>query len=237
MFTKQHSVRLSISIMAVLLLSATFPALAAVVFTEYFFSYTAGNCLPDGTAFGPWTVVFAGFGCVKIESDGINQWLHAVPKVPNGGNTHSSLIVGPSFSSITASSTFTYDVNVHTISQNRTGRKAPRPWEVGWVVWHYADNDHFYYFIPKTNGWELGKRDPVYTGGQRFLATGTSPTFPIGVPYAVHITQDSSNTITASVNGQLLTTFTDMERPYQSGKIGLYTEDAHVHFDNITVSQ
>ena len=230
-----HTVRIWLA--GALLLGAAVPALAIVVFSDDFSSYSAGSCLPDGTAFGPWTVVFAGFGCVKIESDGANQWLHAVPKVPNGGNTHSSLVVGPSFSSFIASSTFTYDLNVHTVSQNRTGRKAPRPWEVGWVVWHYTDNDHFYYFIPKTNGWELGKRDPAYTGGQRFLATGTSPQFPIGVPYAVRITQDAANTMTASVNGQLLTTFTDMERPYTAGKIGAYTEDAHVHFDDVVVNQ
>lgn len=229
--------KMRLFIIMAFLISAAFSAVAVTVFADDFSSYGAGNCLPDGMAFGPWTVVFAGFGCVKIESDGINQWLHAVPKVPNGGNTHSSLVVGPSFSSAIASSTFAYDVNVRTVSQNRTGRKTPRPWEVGWVVWHYTDNDHFYYFIPKTNGWELGKRDPAYTGGQRFLATGTSPKFPIGIPYAVHITQDAGNTMTASVNGQTLVTFTDTERPYIAGKIGLYTEDAHVHFDDVVVSQ
>ena len=234
--TKKDMFNSKYIIIPVLFLSIALPALATEVFTDNFLSYPAGDCLPDGTAFGPWTVVFAGFGCVKIETDGTNNWLHAVPKVPKGGNTHSSLIVGPSFSS--ASGTFAYDVNVETISQTRAGgRKAPRAWEVGWVVWNYTDNDHFYYFIPKTNGWELGKRDPAYTGGQRFLATGTSPVFPIGVPYSVHITQDGSNTITASVNGVLLTTFTDIERPYTSGKIGLYTEDAHVHFDDVVVTQ
>lgn len=236
MFNTIHSMR-SLIVGAILLIVAV-PAFAATVFSDNFSSYPAGNCVPDGTTFGPWTVVFAGFGCVKIEGDGINQWLHAVPKVPKGGNTHSALIVGPSFSSATTSGTFTYDVNVHTIDQTRAGsRKAPRPWEVGWVVWHYTDNDHFYYFIPKTNGWELGKRDPAYTGGQRFLATGSSPTFPIGQQYAVRITQDATNTMTASVNGQLLTTFTDTERPYTGGKVGLYTEDAHVHFDDVVVSQ
>ena len=229
-----------VGVSAVVFVMSIMSVQGAQVFFDDFSSYPAGNCLPDGTSFGPWTVVFAGFGCVKIETDGVNQWLHAVPKVPTGGNTHSALIVGPSFSSATstASSTLTYDVNVKTIDQTRAGgRKAPRPWEVGWVVWHYTDNDHFYYFIPKTNGWELGKRDPAYIGGQRFLATGTSPTFPIGQQYAVHITQDASNTMTASVNGVLLTTFTDFERPYTSGKIGLYTEDAHVHFDDVSVSQ
>lgn len=205
----------------------------AAQFFESFSGYIVATCFPDGTSFGPWTVVFAGFGCVRIESDGLNSWLHAVPKVPKGGNTHSALITGPSFSGA-----LTYDVRLITIEQTRQGgRKAPRPWEVGWVAWNYTDNDHFYYFIAKPNGWELGKRDPAYTGGQRFLSTGTSPTFPIGQQYSVRITQDATNTMSASVNGQLLTTFTDTERPYTSGKIGLYTEDAHVHFDDVLVTQ
>jgi len=203
----------------------------AAQFFESFSGYIADTCFSDGTSFGPWTVVFAGFGCVKVESDGVNSWLHAVPKAPKGGNTHSALTVGPEFSDA-----ITYGVNINTVGQTRTKMK-PRSWEVGWVVWNYTDNDHFYYFIPKTNGWELGKRDPAYTGGQRFLSTGTSPTFPIGQSYSVRITQNATNTMSASVNGQLLTTFTDTERPYTSGKIGLYTEDAHVHFDDIFVTQ
>jgi hypothetical protein len=42
--------------------------------------------------------------------------------------------------------------------------------------------------------------------------------------------------ITLAVDGKVLTTFTDMERPYLSGKFGFYTEDAKVAFDNVTGS-
>ena len=217
---------------AVVALAVAVGVAAVIQFSDDFSSYVQNVCFPDGASFGSWTVVFAGFGCVEVESDGVNAWLHSQPKAPKGGNTHSALVAGPLFSS--ATTTLTYDVKVHTIQQLRT-KMNPRPWEVGWVVWHYTDNDHFYYFIAKTNGWELGKRDPAYKGGQRFLATGTSPTFPIGQQYAMRIIQDSTNTMTASVNGQLLVTFTDIERPYTGGKIGLYTEDAHVHFDDVFV--
>jgi len=37
------------------------------------------------------------------------------------------------------------------------------------------------------------------------------------------------------VNNTLLTTFTDLETPYLSGSIGLYTEDADVRFDSVRV--
>ena len=40
-------------------------------------------------------------------------------------------------------------------------------------------------------------------------------------------------TIAARIDGEQVTTFTDEERPYLSGKIGFYTEDARVGFDNI----
>jgi hypothetical protein len=125
-------------------------------------------------------------------------------------------------------------VSATTVRQLRMG-SAPQPWEVAWVLWHYADNSHFYYFIPKPNGWELGKADPAYPGAQRFLATGTSPAFPIGSWYRVGIIQ-SGQTIQVSVNGAVVTTFTDRERPYSSGRVGLYTEDAEAYFDNVSVT-
>ncbi|HEY2231990.1 MAG TPA: family 16 glycoside hydrolase [Candidatus Angelobacter sp.] len=124
-------------------------------------------------------------------------------------------------------------MSLNTVAQLRQG-SAPNPWEVGWVLWHYTDNTHFYYFAPKTNGWELGKEDPAYSGSQRFLATGSSPTFSIGSWHNITIMQTAQNTITVYADGNLITTFTDTERPYTSGRIGLYDEDAHVEFQNVS---
>ena len=42
-------------------------------------------------------------------------------------------------------------------------------------------------------------------------------------------------TIDVFVNGARVVTYTDTERPYALGKIGIYNEDAHVLFDNVTV--
>ena len=38
------------------------------------------------------------------------------------------------------------------------------------------------------------------------------------------------------MNNLLITTFTDEEHPYTSGRVGLYSEDAEVYFDNVSVS-
>ena len=39
-----------------------------------------------------------------------------------------------------------------------------------------------------------------------------------------------------SVNGVLLTRFTDSERTYTSGRVGLYTEDAESYFDDVSLT-
>ncbi len=107
-----------------------------------------------------------------------------------------------------------------------------------------------------SRGWELGKLDQALfaredDGGQRYLATGTNPAFPVGEDWRnVAITQKGA-TITVEVDGEVLTTFTDgpgseglgpwsdylEQEVYNSGTIGLYTEDAHVQFKDVSVTQ
>ena len=67
-----------------------------------------------------------------------------------------------------------------------------------------------------------------------FLATGASPRFPAGAWYRVRVVQTGA-TIQVLVDDRVVTTFTDEERPYSSGQVGLYSEDAEVHFDNVAV--
>ena len=38
------------------------------------------------------------------------------------------------------------------------------------------------------------------------------------------------------MNNLPITTFTDEEHPYSSGRVGLYSEDAEAYFDNVLVS-
>jgi hypothetical protein len=147
--------------------------------------------------------------------------------LPN--ETHAALVVSQA-----AFADVRFAAGVQTVQQLRTG-SAPNPWESAWAVFDYTDNAHFYYVAFKPNGWELGKVDPAYSGGQRFLASGSSPSFAIGDEHSFDITQHG-NTIAVSIDGVLVTTFTDSERPYLSGKVGFYTEDATAAFDNVTGS-
>lgn len=227
-----YALRFSRGLLAALLLAAAAaPPATAAAFSDDFSAYPPGVCLADGTAFGPWTALFNGYGCTAVRTDGARFWLEESP-FPSASpdETHASMVLGPSF----AASTMTLTATMRTDAQLRTG-SAPNAWEVAWVVWNYADNVHFYYFTLKPNGWELGKADPAYPGAQRFLATGSSPIFPIGAEHAVKIVQ-TGDVIEAYADGVLLTRFTDLERPYLSGRIGLYNEDARVRFTDVAVS-
>jgi hypothetical protein len=180
------------------------------------------RCLDDGAVEGEWLVRFNGYGCAQVEHDAGGASFSLSPREAVGtATTHAGLVIGPM-----AGARLAFRVDVMTARQLRTSAQ-PNPWEVAWVVWHYADDEHFYYFIPKPNGWELGKRDPAYPGGQRFLATGSASQYPVGRWHAVSVAQHDS-TMTVQVNGVPLVTFTDGERPYVAGRVGLYSEDATV---------
>jgi hypothetical protein len=200
--------------------------------SEDFSSLPQGTGWTDGSAHGQWLSAFSGYGQSGIESDGTHgNVLTLSPAASTSpSETHAALV----HSAATFADT-DITLDMRTLQQLRSG-SAPNPWETGWVLWHYADNTHFYYFIPKPNGWELGKEDPAYPGAQRFLAAGSSPSFVTGPWNTVHVRQ-VGNSITVWVNGAQVVSFTDNERPYSSGSLGLYTEDAHVHFDNIDVTQ
>ena len=152
------------------------------------------------------------------------------PKVSTSpGETHATLVTSTkSFGDLD------WTVRVRTVSQLRL--PTPNPWEVGWALWHYTDDTHFYYVALKPNGWELGKEDPAYPGAQRYLRTGSSPTYAVGSWHTVRMRQ-VGNVITAWADGVQIASFTDTERPYSTGSVGLYDEDSLTHFDDVTVSQ
>jgi hypothetical protein len=176
---------------------------------------------------GAWRCVFDGFGQVGIATDGSNVLL-ARPQTSTAKNeTHSALAA-----SVASFADLDFTMRTRTVAQLRS---TPNPWEVAWVLWHYTDNTHFYYWLLKPNGWELGKEDPAYPGAQRFLATGSNPVFAVGAWHTVRIRQVGA-TISVWGDGVLLATFTDAERPYGAGAVGLYSEDAWAHFDDVAVT-
>ncbi len=200
-------------------------------FTDDFSSYPKNTCFPESSSFGPWYVAFTGYGCVKTATDAGGSYLEEQPMASTTpGATQSSMVLGPNFSG-----PINLALTMKTAAQTRVG-SAPNPWETAWVAWNYTDNAHFYYLVLKTNGWELGKEDPAYPGAQRYLATGASPVYPIGTWRDVRIIQDASNVIRVYVNNTLLTTFTDTERPYTTGRIAFYNEDARVQLRKVAVN-
>lgn len=178
----------------------------------------------DGTIHGPWRAVFDGHG-VSGSRDGV---IRLRPRPPAAaGETHAGLVVSVAFYD-----EMEYSLRLRTVERLRP---APNPWEVAWVVWGYTDDRHFYYLTLKPNGWELGKRDPQYSGGQRFLATGP-PGFKAGPWYELSVLHHGA-TMTVKVGDRVLTTHTDNERPYTRGAVGVYTEDAAAEFTGIGVKR
>src|SRR5207237_1131989 len=143
--------------------------------------------------------------------------------------THSALVTSHETLGYTLTS-----VQVRVIKQLRTPR--PNPWEMGWVIWHYTDNLHFYYLMLKTNGWELGKEDPAYRGNMRTMVRRYSPKFHTRTWYAISVLMVGRR-IAIWVNGRLLGTFRDWQRPYYSGRRVLYCEDSRAEFDNVLVTK
>jgi len=65
-------------------------------------------------------------------------------------------------------------------------RPNPKTWEVAWVV--LGDEQRFVAFVPKPTGWHVEIFDGEATPAQRYLASGSSPTYAVGEPIMVHMT-------------------------------------------------
>ena len=201
-------------------------------FHDDFSAYPAGSEYAQGTTFGQWNVVQSGYGHVKIVDNGRgNNALELKPKAQSGQTaTSSTEVIGPQHGD-----EFTFSGTISTPEQLRQNAP-PNAWETGWLVWNYTDNDHFYYFVPRANGWELGKRDPAYKGGQRFIASGNE-SWPLADAKEFSISKHG-NTVEIKINGKVVTTITDDSDAYSgNGRVGIYSEDARVHADNISLSK
>ncbi len=201
---------------------------ALPTFSQSFVDLPQGTSWVDGGVYGSWTDAYNGYGSTTIAVDGSNVLAQSPKQSTRPAETHGALaLTTRRFGDIDAT------VRQRTVQQLRLPK--PNPWEVPWLIWNYTDDNHFYSVVLKSNGWELGKEDPAYPGAQRYLATGSSPKFAVGPWHTIRVRQ-VGNQITAWGDGQLLATVTDKQRPYFSGSVGLYTEDALVHHDDVSVS-
>lgn len=193
-------------------------------------SVVRAAALTDGDTWGAWNVVFAGYGSVTATGSGSTSKITLAPATASSPEqTHAALVV----------STADYDdVRIRTkvtLDEQLRRGSTPNPWESGWLVTRYQDPEHFYYVALKTNGWELGKRDPAYPGGQRFLATGSTPRAKVGSAQTA-VLQAVGRKLIVKINRTTVATFTDTERPYTTGRVGMYSEDAVVTFSRISVA-
>lgn len=170
-----------------------------------------------------WHIAYNGYGHISERWQGAAVRLTLEPaRAKTATSTHAALLLSASMWH-----NFTAEIRLRTNLQLR--RPRPNPWEVGWVLWHYVNDQHFYYVLLKPNGWELGKEDPSYPGGQRFLVTSSTPVFPPGRWYSIGV-QQHGDVIRVNVDGRRLVRFADTRHPYLAGRIGLYVEDASATF-------
>lgn len=180
-----------------------------------------------------WTTVHHGYGKVSCTRGTVRL----SPKTSTSSDeTHAALATVDGVN-IEENATQTISATMRTDTQLRTGDN-PNPWEVAWFLWNYTDDQHFYAVVLKPNGWEISKEDPAYPGAQRFLASGDSPTFPVGSAFDITVTittAEDAVTMTVSVGGAELATVTDRESPYPSGAVAAYTEDATITVGPVAV--
>lgn len=116
----------------------------------------------------------------------------------------------------------------------------PNPWEVAWIIWRYQDEWHHYYFIFKPNGIELGKKQNENQAEEQiFLYTANEPKLKIDEWNTWYIKM-SGNHIEiwlkmADGTIQRVVNYQDNAPITGPGNIGLYTEDAHVQFDDVHI--
>ena len=184
-----------------------------------------------GSGHGQWRTVFNGYGHADVTGSGASQTIITSPSTTRSRpTTHAALVI-----SRRSYGDFVASVQVQTVRQLRHGPAGrPHQWEVGWVVWHYTSNRSFYALTLEPTGWLLSKQDPAYPGGERFLASGRTPRFRVGVPHRVGIVQIGDR-ITVSGDGHLLTQFTDTRQAYLRGSFGAYSEDSDARFTDIRV--
>jgi len=156
---------------------------------------------------------------------------------------------GESYSSLTLSTrsykNFHMNLDVRTASQTREG-SPPYPWNVAWIFWHAKgngteemDRTHFYYFLAKTNGVEVGK----YDGGSnpddqiilanKYYPKETSLYNKIGEWHNWDIVVLNDH-ITIKIDNVPAFDIID-SASFDSGRIGLYNENSKTEFRNVHI--
>jgi Domain of Unknown Function (DUF1080) len=173
-----------------------------------------------------WTVAYDGYGEVDLENHSAS--LSPTPSErPIESHAALALAGGSSWRDYTFATRM-------SLQQQLRQNSPPNEWETGWLLFRYVDEARSYYLIHKTNGIELGKLVPSRSNEQIFLVTKPSPRAVPGRWYDYRIEVRGAN-IKVYIDDKLQIDYTD-PNPIVRGGVGLYTEDAHVHFRQPTVT-
>ena len=128
----------------------------------------------DRTGYQPWWSLHDGFGVTSVveTAPGSRAMRLSTAAARTPSATYSALV-----RTTRTWGDLDFTIRLRTLAQRRRGQ--PNPWEVGWLLWRYTDNDHFYSFIIKPNGFELGKQDPP-TPAASVPVYAYAPAFPVG---------------------------------------------------------
>ena len=96
---------------------------------------------------GPWKVEFDGYGTVRVTDDLVALAPQA-PATQDASDTHAALVL----SKERYAGDLTVTADLLTTEQLRPGGANPR--EVGWLLWHAQEWEHFAGMAVKPNGWE-----------------------------------------------------------------------------------
>jgi hypothetical protein len=202
-------------------------------FYDDFSMYTVNTCFDNNTVYGDWIFLSNGGGCNQFTDNNFNYWYKAYPGWASSlDESYYNMILGPDYNS-----DLNFEVKLITRNQVRQNDD-PANSEVAQIFWYIDENiERYYYFIPEPIGWELGKIDPDenYDNNVRILATGTDYNFPIDNWYDIKVEQLDNN-IAVYVDNNLIVEFSDNERAYTNGRIGLHSKDAYSKFDEIKIN-
>lgn len=182
---------------------------------------------------GKWQNVYNGFGSSGVEKVNGKHVFFLKPRISTSPKDTQAALVR-------STNTFCdYSVNfdINTVKQLRQNIP-PNTWEAGWFIFRYTDTFHYYWFLIRSDGIELGKKDcdtctDPFTG-QQFLVTKQIPTLQTNTwhHWTINII---GNHIQISVDKKLVIDFVDqkMSPKLSAGNIAMYSEDAYVRYDNM----
>ena len=194
---------------------------------ENFDGHRAGQRWVDGERHEQWRAEYDGYGRTQVTDEGGSALSLSPRSARDPEVTHGGLVTTTrEFEDIELTT------QLRTVRQLRRGRPIPGRWP-GCSGTTPMTTTSTPSSSSRTAGSSARRTRPI-PAPSGIWPRGTSPTFPIEVAHTVRVRQ-VGDTITVWANGELLTTYTDKERPYVGGRVGLYTEDAEVTFDSVVV--